>query len=169
MSGISTGHSHPRPSSGKKTLKRCRKNKEADKVVLIDVDSEICDNVVIIDIPESLQKRNKESGMLKKDEKWSFRNVINIDDDETSIVGIILVQTMSVSPLAPLRVEDLFVLLRALQMTLMLLMKIANLSEIAKHQLGYQNASVHTPGKLPQVTTTMVRILTQSAIFLIYL
>ncbi|XP_057809957.1 uncharacterized protein LOC131024466 [Salvia miltiorrhiza] len=83
MSGISIGHSHPRPCSGKKTLRRCRKNKEADKVILIDVDSEICDNVVIIDIPESLPKRNEDSSMLKKDEKWSFRNVINIDDDET--------------------------------------------------------------------------------------
>lgn len=83
MSGISIGHSHARPRSGKKTLRRCRKNEEAGKVILIDVDSEICDNVVIIDNPESLPKRNKEPRMLKKDEKWSFRNVINIDDDET--------------------------------------------------------------------------------------
>lgn len=83
MSGISMGHSHPRPCSGKKTLRRCRNNEAADNVILIDVDSENCDNVVIIDIPESLPKKNQELHMLKKDEKWSFRNVINIDDDET--------------------------------------------------------------------------------------
>lgn len=65
-------------------MKRCRKNEEADKVILTDADSEVCDNVVIIDIPESLPKRNKEPGRLKKDEKLSFRDVINIDDDETS-------------------------------------------------------------------------------------
>lgn len=77
------GHSHPRPCSGKKTLRRCKNNVKTDNVILIDVDSENCDNVVIIDITEPLPKKNQELHMLKKDEKWPFRNVINIDDDET--------------------------------------------------------------------------------------
>ncbi|KAH6831660.1 Chaperone DnaJ-domain superfamily protein [Perilla frutescens var. hirtella] len=83
MRGKSIGRSHPRPCSGKKTLRRCRNNEEADKVILIDVDSENCNKVVIIDIPESLPKKNQESRTLKKDDEWLFNNVINIDDDET--------------------------------------------------------------------------------------
>lgn len=83
MSGISIGHSHPRPCPGKKTLRRCRNNEEADNVILIDVDSENFDNVIIIDIPESLPKKKPGSSRLRKDKKCSFRNVINIDDDET--------------------------------------------------------------------------------------
>ncbi|KAG6398999.1 hypothetical protein SASPL_140472 [Salvia splendens] len=82
MSRISVSHLRPRPRSVTETLRRCRNDDKADKVILIDVDSEISDNVVILDTPESLPKRNKESGMLKKDEKWSFKNVINIDDDD---------------------------------------------------------------------------------------
>ncbi|KAL2233485.1 uncharacterized protein LOC105156468 [Sesamum indicum] len=83
MSGISVGHSHPRPCSGEKTLRRCRNNEEADNVILIDADSEKFDNVIIIDIPESLPKKRQGLHMLRKDKKWSFRNVIYIDDDET--------------------------------------------------------------------------------------
>ncbi|KAK4423662.1 hypothetical protein Salat_1949100 [Sesamum alatum] len=82
MSGISIGHSHPRPCSGEKTLRRCRNNEEADNVILIDADSEKFDNVIIIDIPESLPKKRQGSRMLRKDKKWLFRNVIYIDDDE---------------------------------------------------------------------------------------
>ncbi|KAK6116406.1 hypothetical protein DH2020_049868 [Rehmannia glutinosa] len=83
MSGTSIGHSHPRPCSGKKTLRRCRNNEEDDNVILIDVDSENFDNVIIIDVPESLPKKSLRSSVLGKDKKWSFRNVIFIDDDET--------------------------------------------------------------------------------------
>ncbi|KAL0296816.1 UNVERIFIED_CONTAM: hypothetical protein Sradi_6733700 [Sesamum radiatum] len=83
MSGISIGHSHPRPCSGEKTLRRCRNNEEADNVILIDTDSEKFENVIIIDIPESLPKKRQGSRVLRKDKKWSFRNVIYIDDDET--------------------------------------------------------------------------------------
>ncbi|KAL0408767.1 UNVERIFIED_CONTAM: hypothetical protein Sradi_1811100 [Sesamum radiatum] len=83
MSGISIDHSHPRPCSGEKTLRRCRNNEEADNVILIDADSEKFDNVIIIDTPESLPKKRQGSRMLRKDKKWSFRNVIYIDDDET--------------------------------------------------------------------------------------
>lgn len=83
MAGISLGPSHPRPCSGEKTLRRCKYNEEADEITLIDVDSENFDNVIIIDIPDSLSpKKNEGSNMLRKD-KWPFINVINIDDDET--------------------------------------------------------------------------------------
>ncbi|KAL2510069.1 uncharacterized protein Fot_33716 [Forsythia ovata] len=84
MSGISIGHSHPEPCSGRKTLQRCRNTKEADNVVLIDVDSEHFDNVIIIDIPESLPKRRRRSSMLGKDKKLPFRTVICTDDDEST-------------------------------------------------------------------------------------
>lgn len=74
---------HPRPCSGRKTLRRCRNGEEADNVILIDADSENFDNVIIIDIPDSFSKKKRGSGRLGKD-KWSWRNVIYIDDDETS-------------------------------------------------------------------------------------
>lgn len=85
MSGASTsvGHPHPRPCSGKKTLRKCRNKEKADKVILIDVDSGIYDNVVIIDVPDSFPKRNQDVRSRKKDKKWLFKNVINLDDDET--------------------------------------------------------------------------------------
>ncbi|KAL8549270.1 hypothetical protein ACS0TY_008207 [Phlomoides rotata] len=82
MAGISLGPSHPRPCSGKKMLRRRKYNEEAADVILIDVDSENFDDVIIIDIPESLPpKKNEGSSMLRKD-NWPFRNVINIDDDD---------------------------------------------------------------------------------------
>lgn len=83
MGRIFYGHSHPRPCSGKKTLRRCRDNEEADHVILIDGDSENLDNVIIIDVPESLPKETQGASMLSKDKKWSFGNVIYIDDDDT--------------------------------------------------------------------------------------
>ncbi|XP_022887527.1 uncharacterized protein LOC111403310 [Olea europaea var. sylvestris] len=68
--------------SGTKTLQRCRNMKEADNVVLIDVDSEHFDSVIIIDVPEPLPKKWRGSSMVE--EKWPFRSVICIDDDESS-------------------------------------------------------------------------------------
>lgn len=82
MSGTSIGHPRPRPSSGKKTLRKCKNKEKADKVILIDVDSGIYDNVVIIDVPESFPKRNQDSHTRNKDKTWLFKNVINIDDDD---------------------------------------------------------------------------------------
>lgn len=83
MAGISLGPSHSRPCSGEKTIRRWRCNEVADEITPIDVDSENFDNVIIIDIPDSLPpKKNKGSSMLRKD-KWPSINVINIDDDET--------------------------------------------------------------------------------------
>ncbi|KAG8383009.1 hypothetical protein BUALT_Bualt05G0139300 [Buddleja alternifolia] len=79
MSGISIGRSHPRPCSGRKTLRRCRNNEEAHNVILIDADSENFDNVIIIDVPESLPKNSRGP---RKDKKRSPRNVIYIDDDD---------------------------------------------------------------------------------------
>ncbi|KAL2546272.1 uncharacterized protein Fot_15505 [Forsythia ovata] len=83
MRGISTGHSHPRPCSGGKTLRRGRNNGEADDVILIDVDPDF-DNVIIIDVPDSVPKKSRGSSMLRKDKKWPFRTVICIDDDEST-------------------------------------------------------------------------------------
>lgn len=83
MSGTSIGHPRPRPCSGKKTLRKCRNKEKADKVILIDVDSGIYDNVVIIDVPETFPKRNQDSHTRKKDKKWWFNDVINLDDDDT--------------------------------------------------------------------------------------
>ncbi|GER40588.1 chaperone DnaJ-domain superfamily protein [Striga asiatica] len=82
MNGISIGHPHPRPCSGEKTLRRCRNYEEADNVIVIDVDADNFDNVVIIDTPERPPKTQPSEGKHKKDKKWSFPNVICIDDDE---------------------------------------------------------------------------------------
>ncbi|CAA2971290.1 uncharacterized protein LOC111398928 isoform X1 [Olea europaea var. sylvestris] len=82
MRGISISHSHPRPCSGKKTSRKDRNNGEADNVILIDVDPDHFDNVIIIDVPESLPKKSRGSSLLRKDKKWPF--VICIDDDEST-------------------------------------------------------------------------------------
>ncbi|CAI9761820.1 unnamed protein product [Fraxinus pennsylvanica] len=70
--------------SGMKTLRRCRNTKEADNVVLIDVDSEHFDNVIIIDVPDPLPKKWRGSSMVGTKEKWPLRTVICIDDDEST-------------------------------------------------------------------------------------
>ncbi|KAL6566428.1 hypothetical protein OROGR_002043 [Orobanche gracilis] len=82
MSEISIGHLHHRPCLGERRLRRCRTNGETNKVSLIDVDTDNFDNVVIIDVPESLLKKTKTSSMHRKDKSWSVKNVIYIDDDE---------------------------------------------------------------------------------------
>ncbi|CAI9785310.1 unnamed protein product [Fraxinus pennsylvanica] len=84
MRGISTSHSHPRPCSGRKTSRKDRNNGEADNIILIDVDPDHFDNVIIIDVPESLPKKSRGSSMLRKDQKWPFKTVICIDDDEST-------------------------------------------------------------------------------------
>ncbi|GFP87287.1 hypothetical protein PHJA_000872400 [Phtheirospermum japonicum] len=85
MSGLSIGRSHPRPCSGAKTLRRCRNNNvEADNVILIDVETDSFDNVIIIDVPDSLPNKTQcLSTHHRKDKKPSFKNVICIDDDES--------------------------------------------------------------------------------------
>ncbi|KAK9064675.1 hypothetical protein SSX86_016057 [Deinandra increscens subsp. villosa] len=62
-----------------KTLSRCRSNIEADNVDLIDVDTYDFNNVIVIDIPESLTKKQGGS----KGGKGPSRTYIYIDDDET--------------------------------------------------------------------------------------
>ncbi|KAL6505671.1 hypothetical protein OROHE_023050 [Orobanche hederae] len=48
----------------------------------MDVDIENFDNVVIVDVPESLPKKAQTSSIYRKDKRWSVKNVIYIDDDE---------------------------------------------------------------------------------------
>ncbi|KAL7110419.1 hypothetical protein ACP275_05G025200 [Erythranthe tilingii] len=82
MRGMTLGKSRGRPRSTEKTLRRCRNNEEADHVILIDGDSENFDNVIFIDVPESLPKKSQGSSILNKDKRCSIRNVIYIDDDD---------------------------------------------------------------------------------------
>ncbi|XP_073142750.1 uncharacterized protein [Henckelia pumila] len=84
MRGESAGHSHSRPCFGRKTLRRCRNSQEADDVILIDVDSDHFDNVIIIDVPDSLPKKRKGSSILREDNNGLLQTVIYIDDDESS-------------------------------------------------------------------------------------
>lgn len=77
--GKSVGHSQSSTCSGRKTLKRCKNNGEADNVVLIDVDSDNINNVIVIDIPESLKQKLRGSS-----DRCKLRTVICIDDDESS-------------------------------------------------------------------------------------
>ncbi|XP_071693737.1 uncharacterized protein [Rutidosis leptorrhynchoides] len=62
-----------------KTLRRCRTNIERDNVVLIDVDTYNYNNVIIIDVPESLTKKRGGS----TDKSRPKRTYIYIDDDES--------------------------------------------------------------------------------------
>ncbi|CDP00473.1 unnamed protein product [Coffea canephora] len=82
MSGASVGCSQPRPCSGVKTVRRCRNRRETDNVVLIDVDSDSFPNVIIIDVPESLQNKLRGSSVLRNDRKGPWATVICLDDDE---------------------------------------------------------------------------------------
>ncbi|PSR88191.1 J domain-containing protein required for chloroplast accumulation response like [Actinidia chinensis var. chinensis] len=70
--GKSVGPPQSRTRSERNTLKRCKNNGGADNIVLIDVDSDYIDNVIIIDVPESIKKKLRGS------------SVICIDDDESS-------------------------------------------------------------------------------------
>ncbi|KAF7124989.1 hypothetical protein RHSIM_Rhsim12G0071400 [Rhododendron simsii] len=80
--GKSVAHSKSRTCSGRKTLKRCKNKGEADNVVLIDVDSDDFDNVIIVDVPESL-KQKLQGGVLRKGKKCLIgATVICIDDDD---------------------------------------------------------------------------------------
>ncbi|KAG5521326.1 hypothetical protein RHGRI_033770 [Rhododendron griersonianum] len=80
--GKSVAHSKSRTCSGRKTLKRCKNKGEADNVVLIDVDSDDFDNVIIVDVPESL-KQKLQAGVLRKGKKCLIgTTVICIDDDD---------------------------------------------------------------------------------------
>lgn len=62
-----------------KTLRRCRNNIEGDNVVPIDVDTYSYNNVIVIDVPESLTKKRGGS----TDKTRAKRTYIYIDDDES--------------------------------------------------------------------------------------
>ncbi|KAK9266760.1 hypothetical protein L1049_012648 [Liquidambar formosana] len=84
---MSRGHSEPRTHYGKKTLKRCKMKGDPDDFVVIDVDSDSVHNVIIIDVPESLQQKLRGSSVLREDKKIPLRSVISIDDDESTDVN----------------------------------------------------------------------------------
>ncbi|KZV44368.1 hypothetical protein F511_18064 [Dorcoceras hygrometricum] len=83
MRGASIGHSHYRPSFGRKTLRKCRNSEEADDVILIDVDPDHSDNVIILDVPDSLPAKRQGSSILREDKSRPLQSVIYIDDDES--------------------------------------------------------------------------------------
>ncbi|XAR55949.1 hypothetical protein NMG60_11036203 [Bertholletia excelsa] len=82
--GKSVGHSQSGTCSGAKTLKRCKNNGEADNIVLIDVDNDSLNNVIIIDVPQSLKDKLRGSSILRNENKCKFQTVICIDEDENS-------------------------------------------------------------------------------------
>lgn len=84
MSGASVGCSQPRPCSGGKTLRRCRTTRESDNVVLIDVDSDSLNNVIIIDVPESLKNKFRASSVLRNGGNGPWATVICLDDDDST-------------------------------------------------------------------------------------
>ncbi|KAL6960469.1 hypothetical protein U1Q18_041021 [Sarracenia purpurea var. burkii] len=81
--GESAG-SQSRTCSKRNTLKRCKNNGVADNIVLIDVDSDNIDDVIIINVPESLKQKLRGSSVLRKEKKFQFGIVIRIDDDLSS-------------------------------------------------------------------------------------
>ncbi|GMH26191.1 hypothetical protein Nepgr_028034 [Nepenthes gracilis] len=66
------GLSQPETYFGKKTLKGCTTSGNVDDVVLIDVDSNDLHNIIIVDLPESLEQKLR---------KHHTCNIISIDDD----------------------------------------------------------------------------------------
>ncbi|XP_059655641.1 uncharacterized protein LOC132302735 [Cornus florida] len=82
--GKPIGHSRPRTCSGRKALKRCKNIGKADNVVLIDVDGDNIDNVIIIDVPDSLPQKQQGSSVPREDKNCPLQNVICIDDDESA-------------------------------------------------------------------------------------
>lgn len=84
--GVSRGHSQPGTSSGKKRLKSGETKGNFDDVVLIDVDSDLSSNVIIIDVPEPIQQRLRGSNVQRKGRKFPLEGIISIDDDESDIM-----------------------------------------------------------------------------------
>lgn len=75
---MSRGHLQSRTCYGKKTLKRRTTKGDADDVVLIDVDSDSSHNVIVIDVPESVQQKLRGSN----GKKTSLPSIISLDDDD---------------------------------------------------------------------------------------
>ncbi|XWS34220.1 hypothetical protein CRYUN_Cryun21dG0021800 [Craigia yunnanensis] len=79
--GVMRGLSQPKSCSRKKTLKGRNMKGKFENVVLIDVDS--CENVIIIDAPESVEEDLQGSSGSEGGKRFPSPGVISIDDDET--------------------------------------------------------------------------------------
>ncbi|KAG6712792.1 hypothetical protein I3842_05G119500 [Carya illinoinensis] len=84
--GVSRGHSQA-GTSGNKRLKSGNGKGTPDDVVLIDVDSGMSCNVVIIDVPEPpIKRRLRGSSVQRKAKKSHHQDVISLDDDESDVL-----------------------------------------------------------------------------------
>lgn len=92
MSGkrVLRGHSQAEASYGKKRSKigetKGNLDDDDDDVVLIDVDSDLSSNVIIIDVPKHIRQSLKCSSANRKGAKFPHQGVISIDDDESDVM-----------------------------------------------------------------------------------
>ncbi|OMO93606.1 hypothetical protein CCACVL1_06437 [Corchorus capsularis] len=84
--GMMRGLSQPSSSFRKKTLRSCSTKGKYQDVVFIDVDGDPCENVIIIDAPESVENDLQGSSGSKGGQSFPSPGVISIDDDETDDV-----------------------------------------------------------------------------------
>ncbi|KAJ6350811.1 hypothetical protein OIU78_006858 [Salix suchowensis] len=78
--GVSRDYSRRRILSGKRTTRSGKGQRSLDNIVVIDVDSDDeFDDVIIIDVPESLQQELRGSSVVRE---GSFPCIISIDDDD---------------------------------------------------------------------------------------
>ncbi|KAK9107159.1 hypothetical protein Syun_023170 [Stephania yunnanensis] len=75
------GQSQTKSQRGKRVLERCKRKDGAKNMIIIDVDDGKDNDVIIIDIPESSQKRSQVSPGYLDCRKVLFDNIISIDDD----------------------------------------------------------------------------------------
>ncbi|XP_022776701.1 uncharacterized protein LOC111318230 [Durio zibethinus] len=85
--GVMGGLSQPKSCSRKKTRKSGNMKGKFENVVLIDVDGDRCENVIIIDAPESVEEDLQGSSRSKGGKQFPSPGVISIDDDETDDMG----------------------------------------------------------------------------------
>ncbi|XP_030448157.1 uncharacterized protein LOC115670895 [Syzygium oleosum] len=73
---------HPRACAGKTIPDRCHAKSNFENIVLIDVDCDDYDEVIIIDVPESVQEKLRGAGVPQKNRGFPYEGVISIDDDD---------------------------------------------------------------------------------------
>ncbi|CAK7326414.1 unnamed protein product [Dovyalis caffra] len=78
--GMSRDYSLRRTRSGKKPIRSGKGQGSLDNIVVIDVDSDEFENVIIIDVPESLQQKLRGSSVVREGRR--FPCIISIDDDD---------------------------------------------------------------------------------------